>query len=412
MGRNMGTNAQRRFDHYGAKPDAIIALPADHAAVRTARTIFPSTVTTPAQSPRLLVSGINQRKIGDRVTKGAWAGMPIFCLTLEERATCPATCHHWRSCYGNGMHWSRRHAHGADLEFLLQQELVEKQSAHPAGFVVRLHILGDFYDAAYVALWSRWMQTFPALHVFGFTAREEFSDEGILIRMLNQDYPARWVIRFSTPAARAIPGARYAITAWQAPDGPTLAGAVVCPAQTGRTACCGTCAFCWTGTKPVAFIAHGKHGIKSGYTRRVQGPEPEAEPDLTTPPRTLPTRQPVARRPAVRSVTHAQLAKSSQSKPPEANPSQNTHPANTPRAPAPAAPEALDRSHTVPIRPVELRAWMYRARLNPGSFPHAAQQLIAANHYRAQHGLPPFRLIPTSARDDAESIMSESELIP
>src|SRR5262249_24811065 len=33
-------------------------------------------------------------------------------LTLEERATCPTTCRHWRDCYGNKMHRAQRWQRG------------------------------------------------------------------------------------------------------------------------------------------------------------------------------------------------------------------------------------------------------------------------------------------------------------
>jgi hypothetical protein len=249
----------RRFDsHFTAKPERVSGLPAHHPAVMQGRTLFPTSVIEPKDSPRLLISGVQQRKIGDRVTKGRWKGMPIFCLTLEERATCPASCHHWRSCYGNGMPYSRRHKHGPDLEYLLAAELREKADAYPNGFVVRLHILGDFYDTAYAALWGRWLDEFPALRVFGFTARPEDSDIGMVLRALNNDVPERFVIRFSRPKAGGVRGVRYATTLWETPETPTVDGAVVCPVQTEKTACCATCGLCWATDKAIAFIAHGK----------------------------------------------------------------------------------------------------------------------------------------------------------
>lgn len=254
------TAPQRRFGHYETDPGTAHSLPADHPAVRKGRTIFPSTVIDPEAAPRLLVSGINQRKIGSRVTKGTWAGMPIFCLTLEERATCPASCFHWRSCYGNGMHMARRHEHGPKLEYLLPLELADMQARFPAGFVIRLHILGDFYDAAYVMLWARWLQAFPALHVFGYTARPQNGGIGRTIDRMNRAAPERCAIRFSVPkiSARGLRGDQIeATTVWEMPETAQAAGAIVCPAQTGRTDCCGTCGLCWTTRKPIAFIAHG-----------------------------------------------------------------------------------------------------------------------------------------------------------
>jgi hypothetical protein len=356
----------RRFTkHFEARPELVKGLASDNPAILEGRTIFPSTVISVTESPRLLISGANQRKLGDRVTKGHWAGMPIFCLTLEERATCPSTCHHWRSCYGNGMHLSRRHQHGADLEHRLARELADKQADHPGGFVVRLHILGDFYDAAYVALWGRWLTAFPALRVFGFTAREEMSDEGILIRMLNRDYPERWVIRFSAPAARDFPGVRYAVALWEKPDAPTLGGAVVCPAQTGRTESCGSCGLCWASEKNVGFIAHSRLG-RDGWTG-TYGPRAPREPD--------------------------EIA--------AASPKRRGRP---PKLPAPMpiiAAREIDPDQPVPLRAIEIRAWLRSVGADDRLYENDAELLAQANRMRDNYALPRIRLIPPRARNEA-----------
>ena len=162
---------QRRFTETPKlNPEGVTGLPEGHEALTGKRTLFPSTVVEPFKSDRCLVSGKNSRKLGDRVTVGPWAGFPIYQLTLEERATCPETCHHWSTCYGNGMQLARRHRHGPDLELAVHGELVDLQEEHPDGFVVRLHVLGDFYSVDYVKVWERWLDEFPALHVFGYTA--------------------------------------------------------------------------------------------------------------------------------------------------------------------------------------------------------------------------------------------------
>ena len=65
------------------------------AAILGGRTIYPSTVVSPREF-WALKSGANWRKIGGEVLKGKWRGFPIYILNLEERATCPASCRHWR----------------------------------------------------------------------------------------------------------------------------------------------------------------------------------------------------------------------------------------------------------------------------------------------------------------------------
>lgn len=54
-----------------------------HKRVWRPGTAYPA----PADSPRLLVSGRNSRKIGDRIVKGAWAGFAVYTLTLEVKLT-------------------------------------------------------------------------------------------------------------------------------------------------------------------------------------------------------------------------------------------------------------------------------------------------------------------------------------
>ena len=91
----------------------------------------------------VLKSGRNQWKIGGEILKGDWRGFPTYGLALEERATCPKTCRHWRSCYGNNMHLAQRVPHGVELERRLPIEVADLAKDHPHGFAVRLHVLGD-----------------------------------------------------------------------------------------------------------------------------------------------------------------------------------------------------------------------------------------------------------------------------
>lgn len=224
-------------------------LRADHPAVIEGRTKYPHSVVDASDSPKLLIEGKNQRKIGDRVVKGRWAGMPIYCLTLEERATCPPTCNVWRECYGNGMNWARRHRDDGELMPLLWCELEELQARHPGGFVVRLHILGDFYSLKYVRFWRFMLENHPALRIFGFTAHLPGSAIGRALVDLNANGDRCW-IRFSGDIGAM---GSLVVAAREA-----AAGHVVCPAQTDPLGkrCCGSCALCWTMRRPVAFVRH------------------------------------------------------------------------------------------------------------------------------------------------------------
>ncbi|HVI92299.1 MAG TPA: hypothetical protein VM659_28675 [Dongiaceae bacterium] len=239
---------KRRFEKH-FRPGKPRVLARDHDAVTASHTMFVSTVKPAAGEFQLLKSGEHQRKIGSHVVKGDWAQMPIFTLTLEERATCPRSCLHWHDCYGNNMYWSTRIS--ADETFLpkLERELGALNMIHRGGFVVRLHILGDFFSADYARFWQRMLATFRALRVFGYTARSPSDDIGAVIDVMNRESAGHCVIRFSNGVAY-IP---RTVTI----DRPEQAGAaIVCPAQTERTACCGTCALCWSSDKPIAFLRH------------------------------------------------------------------------------------------------------------------------------------------------------------
>ena len=247
---------KRRFEkQFKARPWKVGALRSDHPAVIEKTTIFPSKVVDVKDSPRLLVSGQNSRKLGDRVVKGPWAGMPIYSLTLEERATCPETCHHWRTCYGNGMPRARRHRHGVELVEALGKELYDMSVQFPDGFVVRLHQLGDFYSNEYVCSWRLWLNEISALRVFGYTAHGPKSKIGLAVGELNRVFGDRCVIRFSD----ATPQIMGATTIWREARGQVEEG-TVCPAQTGDTDCCGTCGLCWhpnMKSRCIVFMAHG-----------------------------------------------------------------------------------------------------------------------------------------------------------
>lgn len=239
----------RRFQSIHPKRNGIVLRP-DHWAVREAHTIFPTTVNEVGHPrlKRLLKGGENSRKIGKRVMKGKLKGFPIFALTLEERATCPRTCEVFDACYGNGMPYAQRIKHGRAFEEALWEELADKQAMHPNGFLVRLHILGDFYSVDYAELWAEALEAYPALHIFGYTAREPGSEIGQVICQMLGVWLERFHVRFS-----GWGGAKNGAVVVESAEG---AAHVVCPAQTGKTDCCATCALCWHSDRTIAFLRH------------------------------------------------------------------------------------------------------------------------------------------------------------
>ncbi|WP_380925429.1 hypothetical protein [Sphingomonas leidyi] len=253
-GYAQGTSG-RRFESFEARGSRF-NLADDHPAIVEGRTIMPKRVFAPTEVKRILVSGKNSRKIGDRVARGRWAGAPIFTLTLEERATCPRTCAEWKTCYGSNMNWAKRIAHGPEFESMLWAELEAKQAAHPAGFVVRLHVLGDFYSVAYAELWGEAMAAFPALRVFGYTAHAPDSEIGRIIGRLNERHADRFAYRFSgldEPERGSVviePGADTPHTVCLAQRSLTNA------AGDKKAECCATCALCWQSPRTIAFWRH------------------------------------------------------------------------------------------------------------------------------------------------------------
>lgn len=217
-------------------------------ANRYGRTLFSSRVYDPDEVDRVFKTGHQSRKIGKTVMKGRRKGWPIFTLTLEERATCPRTCEAWSFCYGNNMQAAERITAGEDLELALWAELEVLQQLHPSGFLIRLHVLGDFYSAAYVDMWRQALIGFPALHVFGFTARLPGTEIGDALLPLIMDQWDRFAVRFSggdmDRKTAEIQGSR--------PDSQSVA----CPAQSGATDCCATCSLCWASDVSISFGRH------------------------------------------------------------------------------------------------------------------------------------------------------------
>lgn len=240
---NVPHKAKRRFTSHTPIGKRIISLPNNHKVVIHARTLFPNRVVPePTRGTHILKSGEHSRKLGSHVTKGKWTGMPIYSLTLEERATCPSSCSHWNNCYGNKMQWSERYIHGQALEARLEKELAELNKRFHMGFVVRLHVLGDFYSRAYVMKWAEWMDRFSALRVFGYTARDPHDDIGEALKGMRDVYMDRWWIRWSDRDDYT-----YLSTG---PSG------IICPVQTEKAACCGECGLCWAAVKPIRFLLH------------------------------------------------------------------------------------------------------------------------------------------------------------
>lgn len=240
-----------RFEAFRPGDTTAKPLANDHPAVVEGRSVF--RVTRPSKlGSHVLISGINQSKIGHRIVKGPWAGSPVYTLSLEERATCPRSCKVFSGCYGNAMPFAARWSHGPEFERALLADLFFVAGRHRGnGFAVRIHVLGDFYSTGYVSLWREALAAIPNLRVWGYTAWPRKSEMGRVVEALNAEFPDRWAVRFS--------GSETIVVS----DKAQVGDAIICPAETGATANCGQCGLCFAAAardKVIAFLFHGNPG--------------------------------------------------------------------------------------------------------------------------------------------------------
>ena len=203
-------------------------------------------------SLNMLKRGKQNKKLGDKVAVKMWKGMTMYSLSLEERATCPSDCQQWDNCYGDNMPFAHRFDHN-NHNFIgyLEMQLDELNNKHSDGFVVRLHVLGDFYDAKYILQWQLWLHQFENLRVFGYTHHTADSQLGNIINNVNRVYPQQFRIRYSDDWTT-----EFSAHVIQPKDKEHVKRGVICPEQLGKTANCTTCGYCWSSSQPVIFIEH------------------------------------------------------------------------------------------------------------------------------------------------------------
>lgn len=239
----------------------------------TERTIFQKSVKdvpTKGQKYGLLVlkEAAANKKVGagsNIMNKGmkSMRGSPVFTLTLEEGATCPSTCPNLVKrgdggkkmvCYGSNMPFAHRYRHGPALTGALREDLERLHNKFPNGFVVRLHILGDFYSEDYVDFWAEMCNTFDSLRIYGYTHHRYGTPIGNKVALLVEQFKDRVCI-LRSDGDHANDPLRRAITILHGAAVPD--GAVVCPNQTHGVACV-DCGLCMTNNirTPIAFLQH------------------------------------------------------------------------------------------------------------------------------------------------------------
>lgn len=221
-----------------------------------------SVVSVPKSPPTsglfVLKESTTNKKLGRGgkiIQKGRFRGMPMYSLTLEERATCWEACSNLDRCYGDNMPFAKRYAPGAPLLAAVSRDVQLLAERYPKGFVLRLHVLGDFYSVAYVEHWAHLLHTVPPLHLFGYTHWPADHPIGAAVASLHTQFADRVAFRRSdgTSAHDPLP---FALTV--ARDAPAAAGTVLCPEQTGKTAACTTCGLCMNQTTHVSFRDHSR----------------------------------------------------------------------------------------------------------------------------------------------------------
>lgn len=227
------------------------------AFVQEGRTKFTKAIIQPGEVAHLLTTGHSNVKIGRDVRKGKHRGYWIYTLSLEERKTCPSSCQHWQTCYGNNMPFAKRidHTHPAFIPTLAKEiDTLITSTYRPqslaTGILIRLHALGDFYSTEYVGFWAKMLETYPRLALYGYTARNRGDEIGRAIHGLNFVYGERCLIRFSNGGYDVM----STVSINREDSRPE--NAFICPEQTGKTTCCATCAACWGTKKNVAFLEH------------------------------------------------------------------------------------------------------------------------------------------------------------
>ena len=141
-----------------------------------------------------------------------------------------------------------------DFNACLESSVAELARKHPKGFVVRLHVLGDFFSTEYVNFWAEMLIKYPMMNVYGYTHRLLKSDIGKRIRWLNHALPSRWRVRFSDnwrakfSACVVHPDSEYV---------PKKGKEIICPEQLGQVDKCVECGLCWAQEdRRIIFLEH------------------------------------------------------------------------------------------------------------------------------------------------------------
>ena len=206
-------------------------------AIDNGRTIYTNNVYDSISHNGRLLKVSNNKKLGkSKILKGRHKNKLIYSLSLEERKTCPTSCFHWKTCYGNNMPFAHRFMGNDALMKRLDDELNILSTKHKEGILIRLHVVGDFFSVNYVKFWKKMLSKYNGISIFGYTARTPFSEIGkeiAILRSLNWD---RFSIRFSNSMEKISANSE---------DFANAKEGIVCPEQLDKTKNCASCGLCW-----------------------------------------------------------------------------------------------------------------------------------------------------------------------
>ena len=193
-------------------------------------------------------------KLGKKVIKGMYNNYKLKTVTLIERETCPADCVHWDDCYGNNMPFAHRISH--ENQNLLQKRIYnELLNSTNQLLLIRLHVLGDFFNVKYVKFWSIMLNTFKNIAIYGYTANNINSkielSRDIAKEIIKLNYSEHSHIRFSNDLTNSFSANSFDIVK------PVKGKSILCPVQENKTANCGTCGLCWNqNSQSIIFKTH------------------------------------------------------------------------------------------------------------------------------------------------------------
>jgi len=152
------------------------------------------------------------------------------------------------------MPFAHRFANGPELLEAIDAQLQTLTDKWPIGIVVRLHVLGDFWNRAYANFWAIMLAKYPTLCIYGYTAHYMTPNMRHAINILNDCSNGRSMIRYSHNADHdpENPTVRFAATEHYQGD------TFDCPEQTGRIDSCASCGACFNKriSKTVRFLSH------------------------------------------------------------------------------------------------------------------------------------------------------------